>query len=351
MGDKKINESWRFRRGITAAIAIAAALMMQAPSSVGAADLVTVKVANPTALLHLPYYVAIEQGFFKKQGLEIENITTFNWVPAVLSGDVDFATASPDALVIGASKGKPVPSIVTEQQTNSITLLASTTLKLPNLAKGYPEYLRDLKGASIGVPNLGTGNESFIRQSFTQIGFENGRDYSMVAMGANANILNALRAHKTEAATLIPPFTELAISEKSGVALTSEPKGEGPETNAKGVGTNIVVNPAYAKAHPDVVKKFIAAIVEADAYVRDTDKNMERLAEIVAKYQAGVSIKAIDEQGIRTIASLAYPGVSCKSWQLVAQGLMTIGAVPAIPKCEDMIALDVAPKGPLGPGK
>jgi ABC-type nitrate/sulfonate/bicarbonate transport system substrate-binding protein len=342
----------RALRSSSARIALPVAIAMMAIQAVPqatAADLTKVKVGNPSSLLHLPYYVAIEEGYFARHGLAIDNVTTFQWVPAIVSGDVNFATASPDALVISASKGKPVPTIVTQQQNNTVAISASTRLKLPNLAKGYPENLRDLKGAAIAVPNLGTGNESLLKQAFATIGFQNGRDYSMVALGAGPNMIAALKAGKVDAVTLWPPFNEQIWADKTAVPLVQEGKGEGPESTAKGVGTNIVVNEAYGKANPAVVRSFIAAMVDATAFVRDAKKNMPRLIAIADKYSAGLPDKASMEAGITTVASLAYPGVSCRSWQLVGEGLKAIDAIQTIPSCDVMID-PAAPKGPLGPG-
>ena len=59
-------------------------------------------------LLYLPLYHAIEQGYFKEQGLDVEVVTggtATNSFAAMLSGEADFSQADPMYVPISREKG------------------------------------------------------------------------------------------------------------------------------------------------------------------------------------------------------------------------------------------------------
>jgi NitT/TauT family transport system substrate-binding protein len=73
-------------------------------------DLTTIKVAEVThSAFYTPFYVAIEKGFFKDNGIEIDLILTSganNVVAAVLSGDVDVGLCGPEATIYVYNEGE-----------------------------------------------------------------------------------------------------------------------------------------------------------------------------------------------------------------------------------------------------
>jgi len=314
----------------------------------GSAQAVTVRIGGPASLLYLPYYVALDEGFLKKRGVEVDNIENVNSVASLIAGEIDFSTGGSDQNVLSAVRGKPTPAIAMMQQVNSLSISASTSLQLPNLQKGYPENLRDLKGKTVALPNRGTGAESLVRQAFSAIGFEESRDYSLVVVGSGANIIASLKGNKVDAALLWPPYADQVWADKTAVPLVREGFNEGPETRRKGAGIPFSVNIDYLKAHPDTVKLVVDAIVEGDEFVRNYDANKERLIDIAMKY-TGIKDRALLGSAIASVAKLAYPGINCDAWAQVAKGLIAIKTIDKVPACADVAALSVAPREPLGP--
>lgn len=178
---------------------------------------------------------------------------------------------------------------------------------------------------------------------------EEGRDYSVILINSPASIIIALKARQIDGAILWPPYQEQAAVEKAGFLLIRENTGDGPSSRNKTGGVSIQVNLNFLKSNPDTVKKFVAAIVEADAFTRDYKNNSQRLIDIAAKY-TGMKNRSVLAEAISTVvATLAYPGIDCDAWMASAQEMFDTKSVPKVPKCDEMTALDVAPRGPRGP--
>ncbi len=97
-----------------------------------------------------PWYVAVEKGFFKAAGLEVEfdYRMDIDALPLVAQGRLDFAIAGGDQVIAAQAQGIPV------------AYLASLYAKFPptilSLAEKGIKEPKDLKGKKIGLPLYGT---------------------------------------------------------------------------------------------------------------------------------------------------------------------------------------------------
>ena len=86
------------------------------------AELTKVKLSEVThSIFYAPQYVALTQGFFKEEGLEIEltnGAGADKVMTAVLSGQADIGLAGPEASVYVYNEGKEDNSVVFAQLTN-----------------------------------------------------------------------------------------------------------------------------------------------------------------------------------------------------------------------------------------
>jgi len=99
-----------FTPRIVRAIALVAALL--ATPALAEGKKVTLSQAFQS-MLYLPLYVAIDQGFFTQQGLDLEKQTAGSptvALNAVISKSADFSLHGPEWVAIAASKGlKKIP--------------------------------------------------------------------------------------------------------------------------------------------------------------------------------------------------------------------------------------------------
>ncbi len=96
--------------------------------------------------LHVGFYVAREQGWYRERGMEVEILKGEGSADAVRrmgTGVVDFAFADTGSLIVGRSRGLKVKAlgIVLDKDPSVIIFLKSTGLRTP----------KDLEGKSIGA--------------------------------------------------------------------------------------------------------------------------------------------------------------------------------------------------------
>jgi len=128
---------------------------------------------------------------------------------------------------MAASRGNEIQLVVGHSPDNYYTLNVSSDYPLPNRSKGYPESMKDLKGAKVGVTARGSGIEIVTRALLQGAGMK-GDDVTYVAVGAPATSYPALLAKQIDASVSFEPFNTLCLAQKTCVELVSPGKGEGP---------------------------------------------------------------------------------------------------------------------------
>lgn len=335
--------SWRaVFAGLCLAVAAVAGLTVTAQ-----AQQKTILVGGTPSLLYLPFYAALDLGFFTKEGLDVQLVNMPNAIPAMLSGDVQFSLSGSDAAVIAAARGKPTPAVVMFQQRSTLSIVAASSVKLPS---NFPDNLKGLKGKTIALNRRGASSENVMKQLFKAAGMEEGRDYSVVIIPTPSSIVLALKSGNIDGAVLWAPFQEQVAVDKIAYTVVRENSAHIPESRSKSGGVSLQANSDFVKSNPEIVKKVINAVVAGTAYVRDYQKNENKLVEIAIKY-TGVPNRQAMVEAVKTAAEFAYPGVDCESWDAGAREMFEAKSIPKIPTCAEMTALDLAPKGPISATK
>src|SRR5438552_13217770 len=124
-----------------------------------------------------PVIVALEKGFFRQEGVNVEFIP-FRGGPdllkAVLSGDVLIGVTGSTDILIFREAGSPIKMIATHTEGNHFTL---------NVAPDV-SAVGDLKGKAIGITRAGSSTWIFARMMAKQQGWDPERDVKIVALGA-----------------------------------------------------------------------------------------------------------------------------------------------------------------------
>src|ERR671936_242394 len=107
---------------------------------------IKVSYSNPIAT-NLPVWMAFEAGIFKQNGLDVEltNIASSTGIPAVISGDVQFAAIGGSETLSAAVQGA------------DLAIIGITAPVYPVVLMGQPSVsdVEQLKGKKIGVSNVG----------------------------------------------------------------------------------------------------------------------------------------------------------------------------------------------------
>ena len=243
-----------------------------APSKLpGAADtsqpIVMAKVRAgylPLNLVGLPFFVARDQGFFAKHGIDIELVRLESSpaiAAAVASGDVDFATTLAFAVAVTTEARDPglLKVFLVDSATPEQNLSALVTRKDSGITK-----VEDLRGKTIGsFP--GPTALIFFGKVLEKHGLDAKKDVKIVELAGGLQI-QALMSGQVDALNTYEPIASRAVVEHNAV------------TYFKGAVETDVINPWQAGVNavsrklisdrPDVARGVIAAMYDAIDFIR-----------------------------------------------------------------------------------
>lgn len=248
--------------------AAAASSSTAAPSSSSAAattaaptgEKVTLRLGFFPNVTHAPAIVGVEQGLFTKAlGSNVELKTAlFNAGPeAVEALNAD----SLDATFIGPN---PAINLWSKSKGQAIKIVAGSTSGGASLVvKPEINSAADLKGKKVASPQLGGTQDVALRSWLLQAGLKTdksgGGDVAVVPQ-ANADTLAAFKTGDIDGAWVPEPWATRLVQEGGGKVLVDE-KTLWP--NGQFVTTHLIVAQKFLKAHPDVVEKLIAGLVDS----------------------------------------------------------------------------------------
>jgi len=255
----------RFERSFGGIVAGVAGLMLLAGSA-SAQDKVKVGVFPVSSTL--PYFVAVERGFFKEQNIEPEMIRLIGGPPnvaAMITNQIDASAVLVTIEGMNANIKKPgVAMYIAINSQNKTYQMEQFVVR-----KGYnATSLKDLKGAKI-MSAPGPANVTMAKAVLAAAGLKEG-DYSIDQLDM-AQHVNAMTAGTFDAGYTLEP--NASTMRKLGVATTLEAGlishyilGD-PNANAFAAGCAITSD--FIKSRPDVAKRFTAAWEKATRFVNE----------------------------------------------------------------------------------
>jgi ABC-type nitrate/sulfonate/bicarbonate transport system substrate-binding protein len=214
----------------------------------------------------VPPWAAHEAGSFRKHGLQVEVIA----MPSGFKESTRRSRAkSPSYRLLrddGKSCGGADVKIVA---TRAGTLLLNLVVR-PELEK--PEQLR---GKNIGISRYGTSLHTGARIAMKHFGLEPGRDVAIVEIGSGDWIVGALQGGRVQAAVFGYPATSRAVKLGNRVLLHL------PTLNIPYASTGVSTRGDIIRDDPDLVKRYLAAEVEAIALMK---KDRAFTIKVLSKY-------------------------------------------------------------------
>ncbi len=177
--------------------ASAAAKPSASAAASAAGQLTPVKISNPSpAVSILPFYAAVDQGFFKQQGLDPTVIQMSGTVAqtALSKGEIQFMNSPSDA-VIGAANGFPFKIVYSAWESAPWTLVGKAEFK----------SVADLKGKIVATNRPGSSPYAYLEAGLKKNGMTV-KDIQLLFLTATQDDYAQLIAGKVDAAVLSPPF-------------------------------------------------------------------------------------------------------------------------------------------------
>lgn len=227
-------------------------------------DLTTIKLAEVThSIFYAPQYVAISEGFFEEEGIEIDLILTpgaDKVVAAVLSGDVDIGFSGPEATIYVYNGGEKDYVITFAQLTKRDGSFLVAREKIDNFT------LDDLKGKYVIGGRKGGMPEMTFEWALKLHNIDPKKDLFIDTSVEFAAMQGAFIGGTGDFVTLFEPVALQLEKENLGhvVASVGLLSGETPYTayNAR---------KSFIKNNPELIQSFTNAINKGLKFVADND--------------------------------------------------------------------------------
>jgi ABC-type nitrate/sulfonate/bicarbonate transport system substrate-binding protein len=270
----------------TAEIALLGVLLL-ATFGIGDAQTVKIKMGSslsPPSLESITPYVAVEKGFFKKYGLDVE-VVEFRGdaihVKALLSGDIDMSiNMGATEGIVGAAKKAPIKLWVVTNPTTPYHFVAR---------KESGTTLAALVGKSVAVSGIGAISYHIPRIVIERSGIDPEK-FKYVAVGSPADRFKALVAGKVDATVVTNTEVAKLVSYPEILDLVNVPKVVPEIPYEFGMAKD-----DYIQKNADTLYKLAKAIIEANRWiVANKAGTVEVARKILPEESADVLSKTYD---------------------------------------------------------
>ncbi len=262
------------RRKFGATAAMAAALgAIGGPGLLGAQTLrqVTFVQPSPSAINSFPVFVAIAEGYFAEEGLEVR-VEAVNGSSAVLqalsAGQAQFGRPGPGPVLGAQSRGVDAVFIYNVAARSNFGLVVPEASAVTSPA--------DLKGTVVGVGTADGAEVGFARNVLAGSGLTEGTDYTFLAVGDGGPASAAFTSNTISAYSA--STADAAILNQRGVAVREIT----PPEFSRFFGNGLVTMGDTIRNDRELVEKFGRAFARGHAFSLDDANRATVLAHLKA---------------------------------------------------------------------
>lgn len=221
---------------------------------------------------YAPFYVAVEKGYFAKEGIEIEFDYSFetDGVSLVGAGELPFAVASGEQVLLARAQGLPVVYTFAWYQQFPISIVSAPELNIKEPA--------DLGGQTIGLPGLFGANYIGLQAILFSAGLTL-EDVTVDAIG-----FTQVEAMINEQENIVVGYTanEPIVLISQGYPVNELRVADYMQLTANG----IVSSEMTIKDDPELVRSMARALAHG---IEDTIANPDEAYTITTKYVEGLA--------------------------------------------------------------
>lgn len=293
-----------------APLALAAFLILSGtvPYVPAKADPVDIRVSSIPVIDFGAFESARAKGFFDEEGLRIDTTPTVGGavgIPALVAGKIQFAESNIVSIILAAANGLDVQIVGAGDTTGDASpdLAGLVAAPASEIRTG-----RDLVRKKIAVNARNNILWLYSREWVARTG--GNPDAIQFLEVPFPQMLDAVRTGRVDAAMMVEPFISSALS-NAQVRIVSWPYNE---VRKRTLVAEFVTTKAYAKAHPDIVEKFVKALNKGVEWTNANARGDE-FYDILSGYTKvppdklrtsalPVFIKTIDPEQIAFVAGL-----------------------------------------------
>lgn len=256
---------------VTLALGLAIGLMACSPREVqkeaGTLTRVKLPLGYVPNIQFAPLYVAVEKGYFKDAGIEIEFDYSFETDAMALVGadQLQFAVVSGEQVLLARAQGLPVVYVGAWYQKYPVAVVSKAEQGIKSPA--------DLKGRKIGLPGLFGANYIGLDALLFSAGLGES-DVTLDSIGFTQ--VESVAADRDEAASVYAANEPVQLR-ALGFDISELLVADYVQLASNG----LITNEKTIASNPDLVRRMVAAMVKG---VADTIQNPDEAFEISKKY-------------------------------------------------------------------
>jgi ABC-type nitrate/sulfonate/bicarbonate transport system substrate-binding protein len=241
----------------------------------------------------MPLYMALQKGYFKAEGLEVE-IIQMNprlGATAVVNGDVSFATPFTSTFR-GILQGFPMKLVFIHLKKGPYFVMVRPEIK----------DVQQLKGKKLGVATI-KGTDQLVAEEMLQAKGFNPNQLQAVAIGDGPVRMQALVGGAVDAVCVAPPH-DLMLRKMGYPALAGPPEVGLPSAG-------MLTSDRLIKENPQVVRRTLKALLRSHQYIlenrQDTIQTLIKWLPQpidIAEHSYDNELKTLSRDGIMTDAEI-----------------------------------------------
>ena len=252
----------------------------------------TIRVIEFPSTGILPHHVAMEQGLFEAEGLNVEITATPNSVFQItnlIDGNFEIAGTAIDNIV-AYQEGQGVAEL--SREPDLFAFMGASQVNLGLTVQADIAGYSDLKGTTLAVDALSTGFAFQLREmlEINGIGLD---EYELIPVGATKARLESLIAGEHAGALLNPPFTQ--FGEAAGLRVIDYSQDALPPCQIGVMGACR----GWAEANPQALEGFIRAELRAIDWITDP-ANADAATDTLQRHMLGMD-RAGAEAAMKTV--------------------------------------------------
>lgn len=266
------------------------------PTQSGALTKIRLPVGYVPNIQFAPLYVAVEKGYYRDAGIELDIDYSFETDGTQLVGanNLQFAVVSGEQVLLARAQGLPVVYVMAWYKDYPVAVVAKE-------AEGIQKP-GDLKGKRIGLPGLYGASYIGLRALLSSAGLKES-DVTLDSIGFNQ--VEALAADQDQAIVGYVANEPIQLRAK-GYTVSVIPVADYMQLAANG----IITNETTIQDNPDLVRRMVKATLRG---IKDTIANPDEAYEISKKYVE--TLASADEKIQKDVLA-----TSIKSWMTEPPG-------------------------------
>ena len=218
--------------------------------------------------LHGIIWVANQEGFFKKYGLDVEYLTMNSGtlgVQTLLSNDSQFLFSTGALAVTANVQGADLAMI-----TGGFNLFAFKVVGRPEIKSA-----QDLRGKKISISQFGSATDFAVQASLEKFNLDP-KQVAVLQLGASSNRLTALSNGSTDASLFTEPIATMAIKKHKMNLLLDMAEAGMPYPQSC-----LMIKRSYLEANHEKAINVVKALIEGMYYAK---RNRASTIQTIKKY-------------------------------------------------------------------